>query len=138
MRSVPRCLTTSLAIRTSTESECENGNWTYVSFLFAGDWFKPYHLEVPKILAHGIPILIYAGDADYICKYRLLEYQEFLICSWMGNQAWTDSLEWPGAKKFRAAHLKDFKVNGSGDIAGQYKSAEGLTFMRVRASLTED
>jgi cathepsin A (carboxypeptidase C) len=38
------------------------------SFLFAGDWFKPYHLEVPKILAQGVPVLVYAGDADFICK----------------------------------------------------------------------
>jgi carboxypeptidase C (cathepsin A) len=37
--------------------------------LFAGDWFKPYHHEVPKILERGISVFIYAGDADFICKY---------------------------------------------------------------------
>jgi carboxypeptidase C (cathepsin A) len=24
---------------------------------------------VPKILERGVPVLIYAGDADFICKY---------------------------------------------------------------------
>jgi cathepsin A (carboxypeptidase C) len=49
----------------------------------------------------------------------------------MGNQAWTEALEWPGAKKFRAAETKDFKVKKNGQSAGVYKSAEGFTFMRV-------
>ena len=113
--------------------------WTnaYISFLFAGDWFKPYHLEVPKILDRGIPILIYAGDADYICKYLALS-SEMLTYSWMGNQAWTDALEWPGAKRFRDAHMRDFMVKSNGQVAGQYKSAEGLTFMRVRKLFAND
>jgi len=50
----------------------------------------------------------------------------------MGNQAWTEVLEWSGATKFQAATKKDFKVKSSGKIGGVYKGAEGLTFMRVR------
>lgn len=53
----------------------------------------------------------------------------------MGNQAWTEALDWPGANHFRAAETKNFKVKSNGKIAGQYKSAEGLTFMRVRPVL---
>lgn len=49
------------------------------NFLFAGDWFKPFHRLVPKILEE-IPVLVYAGDADY-------------ICNWLGNRAWTNELE---------------------------------------------
>jgi cathepsin A (carboxypeptidase C) len=49
----------------------------------------------------------------------------------MGNQAWTQALEWPGAKAFRSAPMKDFKVKSNGQIAGEYKGAEGMTFMRV-------
>lgn len=55
--------------------------------------------------------------------------------SWMGNQAWTEALEWPGAKKFRAATTKEYKVNKNGKSAGVYKSAEGFTFMRVLSIL---
>jgi carboxypeptidase C (cathepsin A) len=49
----------------------------------------------------------------------------------MGNQAWTEALDWPGAKKFQSATTKDFKVKKNGKSAGVYKSAEGFTFMRV-------
>src|ERR1700761_216197 len=45
------------------------------NFLFAGDWMKPFHRLVPGIL-EKIPVLIYAGDADF-------------ICNWLGNLAWT-------------------------------------------------
>lgn len=37
------------------------------NFLFAGDWMQPFHRLVPGILAE-IPVLVYAGDADFICK----------------------------------------------------------------------
>jgi cathepsin A (carboxypeptidase C) len=55
--------------------------------------------------------------------------QLFLHSSWMGNQAWTEALEWPGAKSFHAAEHKEFKVKS--ESGGVYKSAEGLTYMRV-------
>ena len=51
----------------------------------------------------------------------------------MGNQAWTEALEWPGATSFHAAEQKMFKVKSKS--GGVYKSAEGLTFMRVPFSL---
>lgn len=37
------------------------------NFLFAGDWMQPFHRLVPGILEQ-IPVLIYAGNADYICN----------------------------------------------------------------------
>lgn len=36
------------------------------NFLFNGDWMKPYYLAVPVLLEAGIPVLIYAGDADFM------------------------------------------------------------------------
>src|SRR6202021_3144232 len=51
--------------------------------------------------------------------------------SWMGNEAWTEVLEWPGQKSFQSASKKNFKVKSSGKTGGVFKSAEGLTFMRV-------
>jgi cathepsin A (carboxypeptidase C) len=53
----------------------------------------------------------------------------------MGNQAWTEALEWSGAKSFHAATQKNFRVKSTGKSAGVYKGAEGLTFMRVRLFL---
>ncbi len=66
------------------------------NFLFAGDWMQPFHRLVPGILEQ-IPVLVYAGDADF-------------ICNWLGNLAWTVELEWPGQKDYAKAPLEDFKL----------------------------
>ncbi|KAF3936993.1 hypothetical protein ABW19_dt0209182 [Dactylella cylindrospora] len=87
------------------------------NFLFAGDWMKPYHRLVPDILKE-IPVLIYAGDADF-------------ICNWLGNHAWTEALEWSGKKDFNSVELGPFKMSDSGKEVGQIKSAKGLTFLRI-------
>jgi len=86
------------------------------NFLFAGDWMQPFHRLVPNILAE-IPVLIYAGDADF-------------ICNWLGNQAWTEALEWPGQKKFNSASVEDLKLD-NGDKYGKIKTSGNLTFMQI-------
>jgi cathepsin A (carboxypeptidase C) len=89
------------------------------NFLFNGDWSKPYHLVVPDLLKK-IPVLIYAGDADY-------------ICNWLGNQAWTNELVWDGKEDFNGAKMTPLKV-GSKQY-GEVKSSGNFTFMRIyRAS----
>lgn len=87
------------------------------NFLFAGDWMKPYHRLVPDLLKE-IPVLIYAGDADF-------------ICNWLGNHAWTEALEWPGKAAFNQVELQDFKMADSGKSVGQIKSSGHLTFLRI-------
>jgi cathepsin A (carboxypeptidase C) len=42
-------------------------------FLMNGDWMKPFQTGLPALLDAGVNILIYAGDADF-------------ICNWMGNK----------------------------------------------------
>jgi cathepsin A (carboxypeptidase C) len=84
-----------------------------------GDWMKPFHRVVPGILEQ-IPVLIYAGDADY-------------ICNWLGNKAWTEALEWPGHKDYKSAKTQDLLLGGKGDKIGDFKSSGNLTFMRLHA-----
>ncbi|CAG8949402.1 hypothetical protein HYFRA_00005031 [Hymenoscyphus fraxineus] len=86
------------------------------NFLFQGDWMQPFHRLVPGILAE-LPVLIYAGDADY-------------ICNWLGNQAWTEALEWPGQKDFNKASIKDLELNG-GHKYGKIKNSGNFTFMQI-------
>jgi cathepsin A (carboxypeptidase C) len=88
-------------------------------FLFAGDWFQPYHRLVPDLIKE-IPVLIYAGDADY-------------ICNWLGNQAWTEALEWPGKKDFNDAKLKDLVIadSDSDESYGKVKNNGNFTFMQI-------
>lgn len=85
------------------------------NFLFQGDWSKPFHRLVPDLIKQ-IPVLIYAGDADY-------------ICNWLGNQAWTDALEWPGHKDFSGTDLKGLTLDD--EEYGQVKSSGNFTFMRI-------
>ncbi|KAL2003726.1 hypothetical protein VTN02DRAFT_2491 [Thermoascus thermophilus] len=90
------------------------------NFLFHGDWMKPYHRVVPDLLEQ-IPVLVYAGDADF-------------ICNWLGNKAWTEALEWPGQAKFSSAALKDIEIvdnKHKGKKIGQFKSYGNFTFMRI-------
>lgn len=54
-------------------------------------------------------------------------------CNWLGNQAWTESLEWPGQKAFNKAEIKDLSL-GSGDKYGKIKSSGNFTFMQVFAA----
>ena len=91
------------------------------NFLFQGDWMQPYHLLVPGILEE-IPVLIYAGDADFICNY-------------LGNRAWTEALQWPGKKGFNQAELVDLTLQGDGETkTGYVKSSGNLTFVSIHAA----
>ncbi|KAK5990293.1 Carboxypeptidase Y-like protein [Cladobotryum mycophilum] len=85
-------------------------------FLMHGDWMKPIHHLIPK-LVEEIPVLIYAGDADF-------------ICNWLGNEAWVNALEWKGGEKYSKAEVESLHI-GDGEKYGQVKSAENLSFMQI-------
>ncbi|EFR00594.1 carboxypeptidase Y [Nannizzia gypsea CBS 118893] len=107
-----------LGVEVESYESCNSG--INRDFLFHGDWMKPFHRLVPSVL-EKIPVLIYAGDADF-------------ICNWLGNQAWTEALEWPGHKKFTEAKLQDLKIvdnKNKGKKIGQVKSSGNFTFMRI-------
>lgn len=86
------------------------------NFLFAGDWMKPYFHSVVNILESGIPVLVYAGDKDF-------------VCNWLGNEAWTKNLEWSGAEKFKEAHPESWTLNGT--EVGKATNAGHFTFLRL-------
>lgn len=93
------------------------------NFLFQGDWMQPFHRLVPSLL-EKMPVLVYAGDADF-------------ICNWLGNQAWAEALEWSGHKKFAAAEMKDLRIDqvgGQGRKIGEVKSHGNFTFMQIHAA----
>ena len=87
------------------------------NFMFAGDWMKPFHRLVPGLLKE-IPVLIYAGSADF-------------ICNWLGNLAWTNTLEWPGQKEYAKEKLHHLKTDGK--TVGQYKTSGNLTYIKIDA-----
>lgn len=81
------------------------------NFMFAGDWMKPYYTAVESLLESDIPVLIYAGDKDFICNY-------------LGNQKWTE------AEPFGLSpETKPWLVNG--EQAGTVQNRDQFTFLRV-------
>lgn len=92
------------------------------NFLFAGDWMKPFHRVVPNIIDE-IPVLIYAGDADF-------------ICNWLGNLAWTEALEWSGKEEFNKVPLSDLTLGGGAKDKkiGEVRSYGNFTYMRIHAA----
>ncbi|XWW94694.1 hypothetical protein V2A60_002640 [Cordyceps javanica] len=96
-------------------SECDGG--VYQAFARTGDWMKPIYRVVPDLLAK-IPVLIYAGDADY-------------ICNWLGNRAWTKALEWPGKAAFNKAPEQPLKLGGSGKEYGKVTHSGNFNFMQI-------
>ncbi|PHH60746.1 hypothetical protein CDD81_1284 [Ophiocordyceps australis] len=87
-------------------------------FVTAGDWMKPVQRTVPGLLSQ-IPVLIYAGDADF-------------ICNWLGNRAWTEKLEWPGQDDFNAAPTQSLVSAQGYDMPfGKAKWAQGLAFVQI-------
>ncbi|KAJ2001697.1 hypothetical protein H4R26_003996 [Coemansia thaxteri] len=88
----------------------------YSGFMLSGDWMKPYHLEIPPLLEAGIRVLVYAGDADF-------------ICNWYGNKAWTEALEWSGRSEFGSEKDADWIVKGK--AAGEARTYKNFSFVRI-------
>lgn len=86
------------------------------NFLTAGDWMKPYYTAVTDVLSKNVPVLIYAGDKDF-------------ICNWLGNQAWVRQLQWSGSTGMANAKVEPWLVDGK--EAGQKFNYEHFTFLRV-------
>ncbi|AET40080.1 carboxypeptidase C Ecym_5321 [Eremothecium cymbalariae DBVPG len=87
-------------------------------FTLSGDSHKPYYQYVAQLLDREIPVLIYAGDKDF-------------ICNWLGNKAWTDTVGWRHTYKYRTLPLKSWVNKETGEAAGEVKSYGALTFLRV-------
>ncbi|KAM0894558.1 hypothetical protein ACQ4PT_024392 [Festuca glaucescens] len=80
------------------------------------DWMRNLELGIPELLEDNIKVLIYAGEYD-------------LICNWLGNSRWVNSMEWSGKKAFGDSAEKPFTVDGQ--EAGVLKSYGPLSFLKV-------
>jgi len=85
-------------------------------FLLHGDWMKPVHRVIPELLKE-ISVLIYAGDADF-------------ICNWLGNKAWVQNLEWKHGDKFRKAKVHSLHF-GEGKKYGNIQTSNNLSFIQI-------
>ncbi|ORX52752.1 peptidase S10, serine carboxypeptidase, partial [Hesseltinella vesiculosa] len=85
-------------------------------FYATGDYARRFSPDVAKLLNNNIPVLVYAGDADY-------------RANWYGCLGWTQALQFDGRDAYQASALRPWIVDGA--EAGQTKSGGGLTFVRV-------
>jgi len=79
-------------------------------------WAVPTQYHIEGLLEREVPVLIYAGTWDF-------------KCNWVANQLWTEKLQWTGKEAFNSQKMRDWEVDGR--VAGQWKSANGLTFLTV-------
>jgi cathepsin A (carboxypeptidase C) len=99
--------------------------WTTCNFginmKFHQDWMKDFSPDVANVLNANIPVLVYAGDVDFICNY-------------LGNKAWSYNLEWKGKAYFQAAveHEYGAAADGTGAAGLARTTPDGLfTFLQV-------
>lgn len=67
----------------------------------------------------GINVLVWAGDADW-------------ICNWLGNYGVANAVDYPGHSQFSAKRLAPYTVNGT--QKGQFKTVDNFSFLKVHAA----
>ncbi|CAI6045224.1 unnamed protein product [Clonostachys chloroleuca] len=102
-----------LGVEVDSFEQCDDT--VYLEFLWSGDWMQPMHRLIPDILAK-IPVLIYAGDADY-------------ICNWLGNRAWYKALDWPGQEAVNTAQVQALYVGD--EHYGNLTVADNFAFIQI-------
>ncbi|KAI8067888.1 Alpha/Beta hydrolase protein [Gongronella butleri] len=87
-------------------------------FELDGDNIKSFAPAVAKTLHEGIRVLLFVGDKDY-------------NCNWMGNKAWSLSLDWAGKEGFNLANDQPWMNKDTGKHAGDVRKYKNLSFVKV-------
>ncbi|KAI8638022.1 Alpha/Beta hydrolase protein [Parasitella parasitica] len=88
----------------------------YIAMIEAGEGMRNSAPYLSSLLNHGIRVLNYVGDADY-------------LCNWYGNYALTTDLKFNGSVEFNNQALRPWVFQGK--EVGQFQSTSLLTFIRV-------
>ncbi|CAO3644140.1 unnamed protein product [Cunninghamella blakesleeana] len=99
---------------TSNFEACNDN--VFKQFSRTGDSARTTAPYVANLLNENIRVLLYSGDADY-------------ICSWYGNYAWAEKLDFNGNIEYRQQSMKPWMMNDK--EVGQVKYGGGLTFVRM-------
>ncbi|KAI8872623.1 peptidase S10, serine carboxypeptidase [Ramicandelaber brevisporus] len=92
-------------------------------FVASGDVAKPTTKDVAYLLENGVRVLVYAGDADFMCNFE-------------GVEAFTKQMEWSGKRGFNnntSVGKWLVSANNTAPVrhAGNVRSFGGLTFLRI-------
>ncbi|KAL5366569.1 Alpha/Beta hydrolase protein [Aspergillus floccosus] len=94
--------------------ECPNG--PYNKFASTGDNPRSFLSTLSSVVQSGINVLVWAGDADW-------------ICNWLGNYEVANAVNFSGNAQFSAKGLIPYTVNGV--EKGQFKTVDNFSFLRV-------
>ncbi|KAH7018179.1 Alpha/Beta hydrolase protein [Microdochium trichocladiopsis] len=86
-------------------------------FISTGDTARSSMPALSELAKSGLPILIWAGDKDFICNY-------------MGVRNVAESVEFPGQDTFKSKFLSYWKVTDK--IYGDFKTQDNLSYLQVR------
>ena len=104
------------AIGVSTNYTNAN-NDIYWSFQATGDFIYPnFRADLERILASGVRVHLFYGDADY-------------ICNWFGGQAVSLAIKYADSKNFASAGYEPFMYNGI--EYGEVREYGNFSFTRV-------
>ncbi|PKS12992.1 hypothetical protein jhhlp_000333 [Lomentospora prolificans] len=91
-----------------------------IGIVLSGDGKYPYAKsftsELSDVVKAGVKVLIWTGDADYVCNY-------------VGTQRIAESVEWSGQQVFTDAAMEPYTVNGI--QKGEFKKLDNLNLARV-------
>ncbi|KAG9644997.1 peptidase S10, serine carboxypeptidase, partial [Aureobasidium melanogenum] len=95
----------------------ESNDDIYYAFQATGDFvYNSFLKDLENLLAQGLRVSLYYGDADY-------------ICNWFGGQAISLALNYTHSKEFAAAGYEPFTVDGT--EYGEVRQYGNLSFLRV-------
>ncbi|KAK4180452.1 putative carboxypeptidase S1 [Triangularia setosa] len=95
-------------------TECSDSAWE--QFDSTGDPSRSFLGELSEVVRSGIRVLLWAGDADW-------------LCNWVGNLAIANAIDFSGQRDFAERTLSAYRVNGT--IRGEFKTVENLSWLRV-------
>lgn len=88
----------------------------YNKFSSTGDNSRSLLLQLSSVVASGIRIVVWAGDADW-------------ICNWLGGYYVAQQVAFSGQAAFRAKALTPYNVKGV--AGGTFKTQDNFSFLRV-------
>ncbi|KAL1845824.1 hypothetical protein Plec18170_009530 [Paecilomyces lecythidis] len=98
----------------STYQECPDA--AYSKFQGTGDTSRTFLDTLSTVVQSGIGVLLWAGDADWICNY-------------IGVQKVAETVDFPGVTEFGNTELQPYTVNG--EKKGEFKAVDNFSYLRV-------
>ncbi|KAI0243703.1 hypothetical protein L0F63_002041 [Massospora cicadina] len=90
----------------------------YSSFYNSGDIMVTLKSTLESLLNRGVKVLLYAGDADF-------------LCNWVGLQDLTEQLDWREGENFKTQKLRYYYDNEIKKVVWQLRAYQNLFFVRL-------